>query len=119
MTQSNKSAHPEISRALLWFSVTAIVLSVPLMVNLVGRMRAEAEMRAAVQQLTAQVDENKLKLVQLQEALDYAKSSAYTERWARVQAHWARPGEIVVISPATNNLSEVPPRLWWEAFLTQ
>jgi hypothetical protein len=115
MTQSSKSAHPEISRALLWFSIAAIILSLPLLINIVGRVQAEAEMRAAVQQMTAQVDENKLKLVQLQEALDYAKSNAYTERWARVQAHWTRPGETVVISPATDG----PPRLWWEAFLTQ
>lgn len=117
MTQPNTTAHPEISRALMWFAFAALVLSMPLIVNLVSRMQAEAEMRAAVQQMATRVEENKTKLVQLQEALAYAKSSAYTERWARAQAHWAKPGETVVISPAASP-SEVPPRLWWEAFLT-
>ena len=116
MTQSSKSAHPEISRALLWFAIVAIVLLLPLLTNLVGRMQAEANMRAAVQQMTTQVNENKTRVMQLQEALAYAKSDAYTERWARVQAHWAKPDENVVITPAS---SVAAPRLWWEAFLTQ
>ena len=115
MTQSTKAIHSEASRVLLGFALVAFALSLPLMINIVNRVKAEAAMRAAVQQLTVQVDENKIKLVQLQDALDYAKSSAYTERWARVQTHWARPGETVVISPP----SDAPPRLWWEAFLTR
>ena len=119
MTQSSKSAHPELSRALLWFAIAAIVLALPMLANLVGRMQAEANMRAAVQQMTAQVNENKTKVAQLQEALAYAKSSAYTERWARVQAHWAKPDENVVLSPISDASAVAPPRLWWEAFLTQ
>ena len=115
MTQSTKAIHSEASRVLLGFALVAIVLSLPLMLNIVNRVKAEATMRAAVQQMTTQVDANKAKLVQLQEALDYAKSSAYVERWARVQTHWAKPGETVVIPPA----SDAPPRLWWEAFLTR
>jgi cell division protein FtsB len=119
MTQSNNVAHPELNRALVWFSIAAIVLSVPLVVNLVGRLQAEAQMRAAVQQMSARVDDNKTKLVQLQEALDYAKSSAYTERWARAQAHWAKPGETVVIDATKPSSAEAPPQLWWEAFVTR
>jgi len=112
-TQSGPSTY---NRALLWFAGVAIAISLPLLFNLVGRIQGEQAMRSAREQMAAQVKTNQLQYEQLQQALAYAQSAAYTEHWARQQAHWARPGEVVVMMP--RNATEAA-RPWWDAFVTR
>jgi hypothetical protein len=101
------------TRLLLWFSIGAILLSLPLLINIVGRMEAEARMSAEVTRVTQKLAQDEAKLNGLKNALDYAKSDAYTERWARVSARWSRDGEVVVVPPASGETAH----LWWEMFL--
>ena len=104
------------NRTLLWFAGVAIAISLPLLVNLVGRVQSEQAMRAAREQMAVQVKNNQQQYEQLQAALTYAQSPAYTEQWARQQAHWARPGEVVVMMPRDETAGARP---WWDAFVTR
>lgn len=83
------------------------------MVNIVGRIQAQARLQVEVNRVsqTIQADEKKLK--GLNNALAHAKSDAFVEEWARVRARWGRDGETVVVPPASGEVA----RLWWEDFL--
>ncbi|HEY3340978.1 MAG TPA: hypothetical protein VGK81_03130, partial [Anaerolineae bacterium] len=54
---------------------------------------------------------------QLRGALEYAKSDAFTERYAREQMHYAKSGEVLVLPSAGQDLlgQRFP---WWQAFVT-
>jgi hypothetical protein len=93
-----------------------VLLALPLMANFVGRMQAEARMRDEVQRRTEQVRQAEILQTQLNQALEYAKSEAFTERYAREEAHYAKAGEVVVIPPGAQNPTR-PLRLWWEDFV--
>ncbi len=119
MAQSNASHRFEqatsktSNRLLLWFSVGAVLLSLPLLINIVGRMDAEARMQTEVTRVTQKLAADEAKLAGLTKALDYAKSDAFTERWARVSARWGRDGEVVVVPPTSGETTH----LWWDEFL--
>ncbi len=119
MAQSNASHRFEQAssktsdRLLLWFSVGAIVLSLPLLINIMGRVDAESRMQSEVTRVTQKLATDETKLVGLTKALAYAKSDAFTERWARVSARWGRDGEVVVVPPTSGETIH----LWWEEFL--
>jgi hypothetical protein len=101
------------NRLLIWFSIGALLLSLPLLFNIVYRAQAESRMQAEVDRMTQQVDAAEARLAGLREALAYARSDVYVEHWARVRARWGKDGEVVVVPPA----SGVSSRLWWEDFL--
>jgi len=103
-----------LNRLLIWFSVAAITLSLPLAFNIAARLQAEARMSAEVERMTQQVRDAEDRLTRLRAALDYARSDAFVERWARVHARWSRAGEVVVVVPPA---TEREPRIWWEDFL--
>ncbi len=102
-----------MNRLLIWFSIGALLLSLPLTFNIVSRLQAEARMRAEVERMTQEVSTAETKLAGLRAALDYARSEAFVEEWARVRARWGREGEVIVVSPVMRE----PPYLWWEDFL--
>ena len=106
------------SRALLWFTLCVVLLVLPLLLNVVNRVQAEQRMQAAVTQMSAQVQIHQEKLKRLEAAEAYARSDAYVERWARVQQHWIRNGEVAVIAPSTSPL-QMQPQPWWEQVLNQ
>lgn len=93
-----------------------ILLSLPLIVNFVGRVQAESKMAAEVQRRSEEVQKDQTTLTQLHAALDYAKSDAFTERYAREQARYAKPGEVVVVPPGLQD-SATPHPAWWEDFV--
>lgn len=105
-----------LPRLLTWAAVIMVLLALPLMANFVGRMQAEARMRDEVQRRTEQVRQAELLQTQLNQALEYAKSEAFTERYAREEAHYAKAGEVVVIPPDAQNPTR-PLKLWWEDFV--
>lgn len=112
--QQEPASTPAVaSRLLVWFSLGALLLSLPLMVNVVGRLQAQARLQAEVNRVSQsiQMDENKLKGVN--NALAYAKSDVFVEEWARVRARWGKDGEVVVVPPASGAVA----RLWWEDFI--
>ncbi len=102
-----------VNRLLVWFSIGALLLSLPLAFNIASRLQAEARMRAEVERMRREVNMAEAKLVGLRAALDYARSEPFVEEWARVRARWSKEGEVVVVPPMTH----APPYLWWESFL--
>lgn len=107
------SSSSTVNRLLIWFSIGALLLSLPLAFNIISRVQAEARMRAEVERMTQEVSTAETKLAGLRAALDYARSESFVEEWARVWARWSREGEVIVVPPATRET----PRLWWEDFL--
>ncbi|BCX04166.1 MAG: hypothetical protein KatS3mg053_2104 [Candidatus Roseilinea sp.] len=107
------SSPSTVNRLLIWFSIGALLLSLPLVFNIVYRVQAEARMRAEVERMTQQVSAAEAKLSGLRAALDYARSDAFVEEWARVRARWGKEGEIIVVPPVPRETT----RLWWEDFL--
>lgn len=101
------------SRLLVWFSLGALLLSLPLMVNIVGRAQAQARLQAEVNRVTQTIQKDEDKFKGLNNALAHARSDAFVEEWARVRARWGKDGEVVVVPPASGEVA----RLWWEDFL--
>lgn len=101
------------SRLLVWFSLGALLLSLPLIVNIVGRAQAQARLQAEVNRVSQAIEMDETKFRGLQSALEHAKSDAFVEEWARVRARWGREGEVVVVPPASGEVA----RLWWEDFI--
>ncbi|MCS7056480.1 MAG: hypothetical protein NZM18_09970 [Thermoflexales bacterium] len=107
------SSPSTVNRLLVWFSIGALLLSLPLALNIVSRVEAEARMRAEVERMTQEVSAAEAKLAGLRAALDHARSDAFVEAWARVQMRWSKQGEVIVV-PSTARRSS---HLWWEDFL--
>jgi hypothetical protein len=102
---------------LTWAAVVMILMSLPLLVNFIGRLQWEAKMAAEVQRRSEQIQKDETTLTQLRSALEYAKSDTYTERYAREQARLARPGEVVVVPPSMQDSNKTR-KFWWEEFVT-
>lgn len=105
----DSSAGP--TRLLTWAALILLILSLPLVFNLMGRLDAQARTRMAVEQMSTQVAESEARRDQLRARLDYVTSEAYVERRARVEYRLARPGELPIIPPAVQNAA--PPRSIW------
>jgi hypothetical protein len=92
-------------------------MSLPLLINFVGRVQDEQRMAEAVQKADAAVQKSEIRNTQLRSALEYAKSDAFTERYAREQAHYAKAGEVLVLPSAGDDLL-AQRRPWWQTFVT-
>src|SRR6266542_2715150 len=103
VASSDQQSQTSTARILTWAAVIMISLSLPLVINFVGRLQAEERMAQAVQQRAEQVRKAQIRLAQVHDALDYANSDAFTERYAREQARYARPGEVVVVPPGVQD----------------
>ena len=116
-SQSNSQTSLSLSsRTLLIIAAGALLLAMPLALNVMNRIRAEQRMRLAVAQMSAQVKLNQEKLDRLADAATYANSDAYVEHWARVQQRWVKNGETPVISALDGQ--PLVPQPWWQQFLT-
>lgn len=110
----DQASSPSLAnRLLIWFSIGALLLSLPLLFNIVTRAQAEVRMQAEVDRMTQQVSAMEEKREHLRAALDYARSDAFVEEWARTRARWSRDGEVVIIPPTFRESA----RVWWEDFL--
>jgi cell division protein FtsB len=106
-----------MTRVLTWAAVIMALMSLPLLINFVGRVQDEQRMAEAVQKNDAAVQKSEIRNAQLRSALEYAKSDAFTERYAREQMHYAKAGEVLVLPSASQDL--LARRLpWWQAFVT-
>jgi hypothetical protein len=109
--ESNSTATP--SRLLLALFIVSLLMSLPLALNIVGRIQAEARMRAEFDRLAVEVQDGEHCLAQLSEAVEYAKTDAYVERWARERERLGKEGETVIV-PASSQTGVSPARPWWE-----
>ncbi len=93
------------------------LLSLPLLVNFVGRVQDEQHMADAARQSADEVLRSEIRNAQLHDALVYAQSDAFTERYAREQMHYTKAGEVLVLPPAGPDLTaSLHP--WWQDFIT-
>ena len=93
------------------------LLSLPLMINFVGRVQDEQRMADAARRSTEAVLKSEVRNSQLHSALEFAKSDAFTERYAREQAHYTKAGEVLVL-PAVGEDLTADRRPWWQDFVT-
>lgn len=106
-----------MTRVLTWAAVIMALLSLPLLINFVGRVQDQQRMAEAVQKADAAVQKSEIRNAQLRSALEYAKSDAFTERYAREQAHYVKSGEVLVLPSAGQDLlAERHP--WWQTYVT-
>jgi hypothetical protein len=93
-----------------------VLLSLPLLFNFVKLVQTEDRMTVDVHNSADLVNKSEIRLAQWRQALEYAKSDSFVERYAREQMRFAKPGEIVVIPPAAQDVSK-PRAPWWEEFV--
>jgi hypothetical protein len=92
-------------------------MSLPLLINFVGRVQDEQRMAEAAHASADDVQRSQLRNAQLHEALEYAKSDAFTERYAREQAHYTKAGEVLVLPSTGQDLTTLR-HPWWQDFVT-
>lgn len=113
----NDQTPSSAARMLTWAAALMILLTLPLLVNFIGKLQAESKMSAEVQRRSEQLQKNETTLIQLRAALEYAKSDTFTERYAREQARLAKPGEVVVVPPSMQDPYRMR-KAWWAEFVT-
>ncbi len=114
---SRDQAPSTLSHVLTWAALIMALLSLPLLINFVGRVQDEQRMADAARQSAADVQRSEIRNAQLHDALEYAKSDAFTERYAREQMHYTKAGEVLVLPPAGSDLTALR-RPWWQDFVT-
>jgi len=88
-------------------------LSLTMLVNLPARLDALRRVESEAQRLSRVVQCEEKTLAGLQAAMEYARSNAFVEQWAR-QHHRTQPGEVLVIFPQDTT---APPSPWWAPFV--
>jgi hypothetical protein len=100
-------------RLLLVLFVFSVLMALPLTVNILGRIQAETKMRTEQQRLSAEVQRSEKCLQELDNAVEYAKTDAYVESWARERERLGKEGEVVIV-PSSNGPAVQQARPWWE-----
>ncbi len=77
--------------------ITALILVVPLMADISGRMSVIRRMRQEQARLERELAEVQAENEALRAELEFVASDAYLERWARIDARMTLPGEVAVI----------------------
>jgi cell division protein FtsB len=96
---------PSVSLVLSFFF---IVLSGLLVVNMVKSISTAYQRNLLLVQAEREVDELRIKNLELREKLDYVSSNEYVEQEARDQLQYAKDGETMVLLPeAGDESSEV------------
>lgn len=106
------SAEPSAPPLLIGATLALVALSIQLAVNLLTRSGNEIAILTEVLRMREVVRQAETRRGQVQDALSYAATDAFTEYYARAYLRWARPGETVVV-PATPPI----PRKWLEEFV--
>lgn len=81
-------------------AIVMLILAISITANMIGQYKLYTEVGKQVEVRKADVQKQEQKLVGLRNALQYAKTDTFVERWARVKLQYAKPGENVVIVPA-------------------
>jgi hypothetical protein len=103
-----------MNRLLIGLFIFCMLMLLPLVANILGRIEAETKMRTEHQRLTTEVQRSEKCLQELDNAVEYAKSDAYVEQWARERERLGKPGEVVIV-PASGGPGVQPARPWWES----
>jgi cell division protein FtsB len=114
-----------------WFTATQVIIVVAIVCTLAlgldfsRRVASTRRIQGELQQLSADLGREQARNTQLQAQLDYVKSDAYVEDWARSEEKWVRPGEYLVVpviatpvagpppAPAPPPAPPAPWQVWW------
>jgi hypothetical protein len=97
MAKSRAGVPNPVTGLLLWLpAALLIVLSGSVMLSMVAQTPALFETRTKIADAKVRVEDADREVQRLRAAREYARSEAFTERWARTQARWARPGESTI-----------------------
>jgi cell division protein FtsB len=77
--------------------ITTLILMVPLMADINGRIAVIRRMRLEETRLSRDLTNARAEREALQAQFQFVTDDAYLERWARVEARLTRPGEVAVI----------------------
>jgi cell division protein FtsB len=91
----------------------SVLMLLPLAANILSRIQAETKMRTEQERLTTEVERSEKCLQELDNAVEYAKTDAYVESWARERERLGKQGEVVIV-PASNGSAVKQARPWWE-----
>lgn len=88
----------------------AVILSVGLMLalNFSSRIQADRELQRIHTQVVQEIDFLERQQIALIDELNYVKSDAYVETWARDEGKMVLEGEVLVLPQASNNQLELP-----------
>lgn len=101
-----------LSRILLFIAALLFIMSLPMMGRLVERIRFEQSARAQAAQYAQQVKDKEQQVETLKQRLDYAKTSAFVEYYARVQMRLAKPGETAIIPVYPDGQTKPATSMW-------
>ena len=77
--------------------ISALILLMPLLVDVNGRISVIRRMRQEETRLEQELTQAQAERDALQEQLEFVASDAYLEQWARVEARMTLPGQVVII----------------------
>jgi cell division protein FtsB len=85
------------SRGWQLFLISALILLMPLLVDVNGRISVIRRMRQEETRLEQELTQAQAEQDALQEQLEFVASDDYLEQWARVEARMTLPGQVVII----------------------
>jgi cell division protein FtsB len=85
------------SRSWQLFIITTLILIVPLLADINGRLSIMRRMRLEEVRLGQELSEAQAEHEALEAQLEWVTQEAYLEQWARVNARMSLPGEVAII----------------------
>ncbi len=87
--------------------ISALILLMPLIVDVNGRISVIRRMRQEETRLEQELVQVQAEQDALQEQLEFVAGDAYLEQWARVEARMTKPGQVAII-PLTAEQNTTP-----------
>jgi cell division protein FtsB len=94
----------KLSESRIWqlAMIIGLVIIVPLMIDINGRIGIIRRMRQRETSLQQEMAEAEQERAEIQAQLDALEEPAAVEEWARVEAHMTKPGEVAIIPIYSN-----------------
>ncbi len=97
------------SRSWQLLLITALILLMPLIADVNGRISVIRRMRQEESRLEQELTQTQTEQEALQERLEFVTGDTYLEQWARVDARMTKPGQVTVIPLAADPLAQSAP----------
>ena len=96
------------SKSWQFLLIAALILILPLMVDITGRIGIIQRMHEEKIRLEQEIATKEAEHQALQEQLDFVASDTYLEQWARVDARMSLPGEVAAIPLHDEKVEKMP-----------
>jgi hypothetical protein len=95
------------SKSWQFLLIAALILILPLMVDITGRIGIIQRMHEEKTRLEQEIAAKETEHQALQEQLDFVASDTYLEQWARVDARMSLPGQVAAIPLYDEKIEEM------------